>query len=94
MDEIRKFDKYLYSPLDISNVTIDITEVLRIAKGNSGDDFPKTTDPKDTQVDMRLAPAKEGSVWYVTYDAWGDKGPRGYLRVMIDARTGKIISSQ
>lgn len=30
--EIEKFDKYIHSPIDIGNVTIDITEALKMAQ--------------------------------------------------------------
>jgi hypothetical protein len=80
------------TPLDIANVSKEISEVLEIAKTNGLDEFCKLASPQNGNVSLGLFNASSSPVWNVTGDGWDEKGPIADLTITINARTGVVIN--
>lgn len=85
------FDQSL-GPLDASPIPLDVAEVLNVAKTNGLDDFCAIVPPHEQQVELRLMNSPQGPVWHVLADGELGAGPTATLMIVVDARTGAVIS--
>jgi hypothetical protein len=85
------FDQSL-EPLDAAPIPLDVPDVLKLATENGLDEFCTLVPPADQQVELRLMNSPKGPMWHVVGDGWTDGMPLATLFVVIDARTGSVVS--
>lgn len=81
-----------FQPLDLSNVSKEISDVLEIARTNGLAEFCALAPGDKGNVSLSLGNAEVGVVWGVTGDGWDEKGPIADLSIVIEAKTGKVLS--
>jgi hypothetical protein len=80
------------TPLDLSKIAGDISDILDVAKTNGLDEFCSLASPKDGNLDLRLFNTETGPVWCVIGDGWDKDGPIADLAITIDARSRAVLS--
>ncbi|MEY2429238.1 MAG: hypothetical protein QOJ40_2123 [Verrucomicrobiota bacterium] len=80
------------TPLDLSKVANDISQILKVAKTNGLDEFCSLTSPEQGNVDVSLFNSETGPVWSIIGDGWDEKGPIADLAITVDERTGVVLS--
>jgi len=80
-----------FQPLDLANVSKEISDALEIAQTNGLAEFGALAPGKSGNVSLRLGNEEAGAVWRITGDGWDEKGPISDLSIVIDAKTGKVL---
>jgi hypothetical protein len=81
-----------FQPLDLSNVSKEISDVLEIARTNGLAEFCALAPGDKGNISLSLGNAEAGIVWGVSGDAWDEKGPIAVLSIVIEAKTGNVLS--
>lgn len=79
-------------PLDLSQITQTLPEIMEIAKNNGLSEFCTLAPGKQGVIDLSLSSSESGPVWGIGGDGWDEKGAIAYLSISIDAQTGNVLS--
>ena len=83
---------YNWLPLDLVKARKEITEVLAIAYTNGLAEFCALAPGNKGTVSLSLGNADTGVVWCVTGDGWDEQGPIADLSILMEAKTGTLLS--
>jgi hypothetical protein len=83
-----------FAPLDAAPIPTDVPEVLDVAKDKGLDEFCNLVPTADQQIELRLRSGQRGPVWHVVGQGRLDSGSAAALRVIVDARTGAVVSHE
>jgi hypothetical protein len=87
---IQRIDQYAYTPLDLDDATVDISQGLTLALSSHSANNKGTHDFTHSEIDMRLVRSPHGIVWHVSCEEFGSPTD-GYGEVVVQAATGRIV---
>ncbi len=83
---------FVFQPLDLRGINTEIFDALRVAETNGLAEFSSLAPGQKGNVSMHLGNSAKGPVWRVTGDGWDEKGPIADFSIVIDAKTGEVVS--